>query len=180
MDTPVVVEDRARETEAGAQALLGASSDGYVVGGLVSLRHKWFVVAPSITYTAELLTSHETFAYRLGAGPSWTPLPWLRLEALGVGGAHVYRGVGSEFLGSRGADGTRAFLGAWAGASARGGPFRIGLWAYYEGDLDRGQILTNDPVTRDPTAWFGDTQHPVTVGQDVVGVLLRVGVGFDL
>ena len=179
-DPPAIVEDaetpaRAPKSEVRIEGLAGYGGSGMTIGAMPSLRYGALLVAPSITYSSKIF-SDEMFAWRMGTGASFTPSSMTRLELLGVGGVHVYRGVGAELLGSAGANGTRPFLGAWAGASMVLGHFTIGAWAFYEGDLERSSVLTNDPVKQ--TDLFGGTQHPVQVGTDSVGVMLRLGVAF--
>ncbi len=162
------------------EALAGFGTNGLSVGGMVSYRHGPFVVAPSVTFHQTLLDVTEIYSWRMGAGATYAPTRWLRLELLAVGGAHVYRHAGAEILGSTGADATRPFAGVWAGGDLVLGHFTLGVWLFYEGDLNRSSKLTNDPVTRAPNTFFGDTQHTVGVGQDAVGAFLRAGLAFNL
>jgi hypothetical protein len=147
---------------------------------MISYRHGWLVVAPSFTFHQTILVGAETYSWRMGAGLAYAPTRLIRLELLGVGGAHVYRRAGAGLLGSVGADATRAFLGAWAGGDLVAGHFTLGAWLFYEGDLDRSSKLTNDPVTPPTGLSFGDTQHSVRVGQDAVGAFLRAGFAFNM
>jgi hypothetical protein len=175
-----VRDNNAPSDELRPEALAGYGTNGVAVGGMVSYRHGPFVAAPSFTYHQTPLSETEIYSWRIGAGAAYVPTRLLRLEVLGVGGAHVYRGAGAAFLGSRGADGTRGFMGVWAGCDFVMSHFTLGAWLLYEGDLDRSSKLTNDPVTRSTDGFGGDTQHPVSVGQDAVGAFVRAGIAFNL
>lgn len=139
-------------------------------GGLVSLRYKSMVLAPSVTWHGEFITGDHR-DLRIGAGAS-LPLPrFARMEILGVGGVHEYYRFGDGFFHS-GARGTRPFLGIWLGASAV--VFRhlvAGAWFFYEGDVSR------EEAPYETYSLFGGktgVDH-MRVGQDIIGFMLRVG-----
>jgi hypothetical protein len=168
VEAPQVAIEAPRN-EVRIEGLAGYGTGGATGGAMASLRHGSLLIAPSFTWQKEVF-GNEALALRMGAGGTWAPAKYARLDVLGTFGAHVYDRVGAEPLGSAGASATRPFVGAWAGASLVVAPFTFGVWLFYEGDLTRGEETTRDPP---------DKARAIGVGTDAAGVLLRIGFAFE-
>jgi len=168
VEVPHVVVEAPRD-EIRIEGLAGYGTGGAAGGAMASFRHDALFVAPSLTWQTRSF-GDEALSLRMGAGATWTPVKYARLDAIGTFGAHMYDRIGAEPLGSAGASATRPFVGAWAGASVVVRPFTVGVWLFYEGDLARGEETTRDPP---------DKARAIRVGTDAAGVLLRIGFAFE-
>jgi hypothetical protein len=172
MDAAAPVQDvviEAPKNEARLEGIAGYATSGATGGAMASFRHGALLLAPSLTFQTQSF-GNEALALRMGAGGTWAPTKYARLDAIGTLGAHFYDRVGAEPLSSAGASATRPFAGAWTGASIVVRPFTVGLWLFYEGDLVRATEPSHDPPER---------VRAIRVGGDAAGVLLRVGFAFE-